>query len=86
MTTQNTKCELCGEPMPEGEQMFKYHGYSGPCPKPMIGEAKPASGSVSDDADQARAASHSVKSAPTSGCCCARSTVAWRKPSLLPQS
>lgn len=26
-------CSLCGEPMPEGEQMFKYHGYSGPCPK-----------------------------------------------------
>lgn len=26
-------CELCGEPMPEGEEMFKYHGYSGPCPK-----------------------------------------------------
>jgi hypothetical protein len=30
------KCELCGEPMPEGEEMFKYHGYSGPCPKPML--------------------------------------------------
>lgn len=27
-------CELCGEPMPPGEQMFKFHGYSGPCPKP----------------------------------------------------
>lgn len=27
-------CELCGDPMPEGEEMFKYHGYSGPCPKP----------------------------------------------------
>ena len=25
-------CELCGEPMPADEQMFKYHGYSGPCP------------------------------------------------------
>jgi hypothetical protein len=22
--------------MPEGEQMFKYHGYSGPCPKPRL--------------------------------------------------
>lgn len=33
MTEQN-KCELCGEPMPAGEQMFKYHGYSGPCPTP----------------------------------------------------
>lgn len=28
------KCELFGEPMPAGEEMFKYHGYSGPCPKP----------------------------------------------------
>lgn len=27
-------CQLCGEPMPKGEEMFKYHGYSGPCPKP----------------------------------------------------
>lgn len=27
-------CELCGEPMPAGEEMFKYHGYSGPCQRP----------------------------------------------------
>ena len=35
-TTHNKErcCELCGEPMPKGEEMFKYHGYSGPCPKP----------------------------------------------------
>lgn len=26
-------CELCGFPMPPGEEMFRYHGYSGPCPK-----------------------------------------------------
>jgi len=26
------QCELCGHPMPEGEEMFKYHGYSCPCP------------------------------------------------------
>jgi len=26
-------CELCGEPMPPGEEMFKFHGYSGSCPK-----------------------------------------------------
>lgn len=32
-------CVLCGEPMPAGEQMFKFHGYSGPCPKPPL--AKP---------------------------------------------
>lgn len=29
-------CELCGEPMPDGEEMFKFHGYSGECPKPPI--------------------------------------------------
>jgi hypothetical protein len=27
------RCVVCGEPMPPGEQMFQYHGYSGPCPK-----------------------------------------------------
>lgn len=32
-------CTLCGEPMPAGEEMFKYHGYSGPCPKPPLREA-----------------------------------------------
>jgi hypothetical protein len=26
-------CGLCGEPMPAGEEMFNYHGYSGPCPE-----------------------------------------------------
>ena len=30
------KCAICGEPMPEGEEMFKYHGYSGNCPKPPL--------------------------------------------------
>jgi hypothetical protein len=29
-------CQLCGEPMPEGEEMFNYHGYSGDCPKPPL--------------------------------------------------
>jgi len=29
-------CELCGAPMPPGEETFKYHGYSGPCPKPPL--------------------------------------------------
>lgn len=29
-------CDLCGEPMPAGEEMFRYHGYSGPCPKPIV--------------------------------------------------
>lgn len=31
------RCHLCGEPMPPGEEMFNYHGYSGPCPKPPEG-------------------------------------------------
>jgi len=31
-----TKCELCGEPLPPDEEMFKYHGYSGPCPVPVV--------------------------------------------------
>lgn len=29
-------CELCGAPMPEGETMFRFHGYSGPCPLPPL--------------------------------------------------
>lgn len=32
----DAKCQLCGEPMPEGEEMFKFHGYSGPCPKMFL--------------------------------------------------
>ena len=31
--SERARCELCGDPMPPGEEMFKYHGYSGPCPK-----------------------------------------------------
>jgi hypothetical protein len=31
-------CELCGEPMPPGEEMFRYHGSSGDCPKPRLRE------------------------------------------------
>ena len=31
-----SKCEICGEPMPRGEEMFNFHGYSGPCPKPPM--------------------------------------------------
>jgi len=33
---EGPKCQLCGEPMPKGEEMFFYHGYSGPCPKPPL--------------------------------------------------
>lgn len=31
-----SNCELCGEPMPVGEEMFKFHGFSGPCPAPPL--------------------------------------------------
>lgn len=34
MTT--SLCELCGQPMHPDEQMFKYHGHSGPCPNPPL--------------------------------------------------
>lgn len=27
-------CGLCKLPMPKGEEMFLYHGHSGPCPTP----------------------------------------------------
>lgn len=33
---ETAKCTLCGEPMPPGEEVFKFHGYSGPCPKPPM--------------------------------------------------
>lgn len=36
-------CELCGDPMPAGEEMFTYHGYSGPCPKPPLTAARESS-------------------------------------------
>jgi hypothetical protein len=29
-----SNCSICGEPMAAGEEVFKFHGYSGPCPKP----------------------------------------------------
>ncbi len=31
-----SNCELCGDPMPAGEEVFKFHGFSGPCPKPPM--------------------------------------------------
>jgi len=34
--SEQARCEICGEPMPPGEEMFKYHGYSGNCPKPPL--------------------------------------------------
>lgn len=34
--SEQPRCRLCGDPMPAGEEMFFYHGYSGPCPKPPL--------------------------------------------------
>lgn len=34
-------CQLCGAPMPPGEEVFNYHGYSGPCPKPPLPRPDP---------------------------------------------
>jgi hypothetical protein len=35
------RCTLCGEPMMPGEEMFKFHGSLGPCPKPPLPRANP---------------------------------------------
>lgn len=29
-------CELCNQPMPKGEEMFKFHGFSCRCPGPSV--------------------------------------------------
>lgn len=34
--SEPVRCEICGELLPEGEETFKFHGYSGPCPKPPL--------------------------------------------------
>lgn len=46
------KCEICGEPMPAGEEMFKYHGYSGPCPKPLLGRVIEEGPAVAKNTDR----------------------------------
>lgn len=33
-------CEICGEPMPKGEEVFKHHGFSCDCPKPPLKRTK----------------------------------------------
>ena len=46
-------CVLCGAPMPPGEEMFRYHGYSGPCPRPRLPDvANRAAGSGSPPAKE----------------------------------
>jgi hypothetical protein len=46
MSANEAKCELCGEPMPAGEEIFNYHGYSGPCPKPPLPKVERAESGV----------------------------------------
>lgn len=36
MSESKAVCSICGEPMPAGEEVFNFHGYSGPCPKPPL--------------------------------------------------
>jgi hypothetical protein len=44
-------CSICGEPMPDGEEMFKFHGYSGECPKPPL--PRPGAIITPEDSDYA---------------------------------
>ena len=55
--SEQPKCQLCGEPMPEGEEMFNYHGYSGPCPKPQL----PKQGEIQHDTDAKGGFSQRIK-------------------------
>ena len=43
----DARCTICGELMPDGEEMFKFHGYSGPCPKPPLQRQKSTSLKIS---------------------------------------
>jgi|SRR6185503_894789 len=55
MTAEPAICKLCGEPMPPGEEMFYYHGYSGPCPKPPLPKADaPLPAPTQEELDTAR--------------------------------
>lgn len=47
-----SKCELCGEPMPAGEEIFKFHGFSGDCPKPPQRGLAPHQQRVVEERDQ----------------------------------
>lgn len=44
MTEEVAKCQLCGEPMQKGEEMFNFHGSMGPCPKPPLPKEAPLDG------------------------------------------
>ena len=55
MSNERALCSLCGEPMPKGEEMFKYHGYSGPCPKPSLPNPKTEIELIKEERDQLKA-------------------------------
>jgi hypothetical protein len=52
-TRMSVNCRLCGEPMPKGEEMFYYHGYSGSCPKPPLPKEPPVDWKARADAQAA---------------------------------
>lgn len=45
-------CQLCGEPMPPSEEMFYYHGFSGPCPQPNRKEYPENKNNIDIELDQ----------------------------------
>jgi hypothetical protein len=56
--SEQAKCELCGEPMPPGEEMFKIHGFSGNCPKPPLPQpSKELLSRMGDAEDECRSVS-----------------------------
>lgn len=61
--TEQSRCTLCGEPMPAGEQMFKFHGYSGPCPKPPLSQAEKNGGTVGEVREAIETAQGLIKEA-----------------------
>lgn len=59
-----SNCELCGEPMPAGEEMFMYHGHSGNCPKPPLPRAvKPTYDELETALTAARAEAEALRKA-----------------------
>lgn len=60
-TQERRVCGVCGEPMPEGEEMFKYHGYSGPCPKPPLPKAEAQERPVSQLVEECRYLAHELE-------------------------
>lgn len=67
MNNEQPVCVVCGDPMPPGEEMFKFHGYSGPCPKPPLAQPESMSAVLNDialalnDWYAERQAAHQVK-------------------------